>query len=160
MEEYARKVHAGFRKGTQVPYLAHLLGVASIVLGETGYVPFTVTEDMAIAALLHDAVEDEGGLDRLRDIEAKFGKDVAKIVEGCTDSLMKKTLAENQEMGRSAPEVLHRTDFRSEPRETLLVSAARTNCTTHAQLSRITEELDRQYADAIQERAQTATLVF
>jgi integrase len=53
--------------------MAHLLGVASLVLGETGHVPFPVTEDMAIAALLHDAVEDEGGLPRLRDIEAKFG---------------------------------------------------------------------------------------
>ena len=69
-----------------MPYMAHLLGVASLVLGETGHVPFPVTEDMAIAALLHDAVEDEGGLPRLRDIEEKFGKEVAKIVEGCTDS--------------------------------------------------------------------------
>jgi (p)ppGpp synthase/HD superfamily hydrolase len=55
-----------------VPYMAHLLGVASLVLGETGHVPFPVTEDMAIAALLHDAVEDEGGLPRLHDIEAKL----------------------------------------------------------------------------------------
>ena len=75
--DYARQVHVSLRKGTQVPYLAHLLGVASLVLGETGHVPFPVTEDIAIAALLHDAVEDEGGLPRLRDIEAKFGKKVA-----------------------------------------------------------------------------------
>src|ERR1700756_1746310 len=80
--DYARQVHVSLRKGTQVPYMAHLLGVASLVLGETGHVPFPVTEDMAIAALLHDAVEDEGGLPRLRDIEAKFGDKVAKIVEG------------------------------------------------------------------------------
>jgi (p)ppGpp synthase/HD superfamily hydrolase len=84
--DYTRQVHVSLRKGTQVPYMAHLLGVASLVLGETGHVPFPVTEDMAIAALLHDAVEDEGGLPRLRDIEAKFGNKVAKIVEGCTDS--------------------------------------------------------------------------
>src|SRR5215475_10349031 len=84
--DYARQVHVGLRKGTQVPYMAHLLGVASLVLGESGHVPFAVTEDMVIAALLHDAVEDEGGLPRLRDIEAKFGKEVAKVVEGCTDS--------------------------------------------------------------------------
>src|SRR2546430_16974362 len=64
----------------------HLLGVTSLVLGESGHVPFPVTEDIAIAALLHDAVEDEGGLPRLRDIETNFGKEVAKIVEGCTDS--------------------------------------------------------------------------
>jgi (p)ppGpp synthase/HD superfamily hydrolase len=57
------------------------------VLGETGHVsPLVVTEDIVIAALLHDAMEDEGGLPRLRDIEAKFGKKVARIVEGCTDS--------------------------------------------------------------------------
>src|SRR6516165_8564164 len=86
--EYARQVHTGFRKGTQVPYMAHLLGVASLVMGGSGHVPFPVTEDMAIAALLHDAVEDEGGLPRLRDIEAKFGNKVAKIVEGCTDSFV------------------------------------------------------------------------
>ena len=66
--------------------MAHLLGVASLVMGESGHVPFPVTEDMVIGALLHDAVEDEGGLPRLRDIEANFGKEVAKIVEGCTDS--------------------------------------------------------------------------
>jgi (p)ppGpp synthase/HD superfamily hydrolase len=63
--------------------MAHLLGVASLVMGENGYVHFPVTEDMVIGALLHDAVEDEGGLPRLRDIEANFGKEVAKIVEGC-----------------------------------------------------------------------------
>src|SRR5262249_55316980 len=84
--DYARQIHTGRRKGTHVPYMAHLLGVASIVMGEVARVPFAVTEDMVIAALLHDAVEDEGGLPRLQDIEAKFGKEVAKMVEGCTDS--------------------------------------------------------------------------
>jgi len=84
--DYARQVHVGLRKGTQVPYMAHLLSVASLVLTESGHVPFPITEDMVIAALLHDVVEDEGGLPRLRDIEAKFGKEVAKIAEGCTDS--------------------------------------------------------------------------
>jgi (p)ppGpp synthase/HD superfamily hydrolase len=83
--EYAREIHVGFRKGTEVPYMAHLLGVASLVLRESGHVPFPVTEDMVIAALLHDAVEDEGGLPRLRDIEKNFGREVAKIIEGCTD---------------------------------------------------------------------------
>jgi (p)ppGpp synthase/HD superfamily hydrolase len=84
--DYARRVHVELRKRTQVPYMAHLLGVASLVLGETGHIgPHMVTEDMVIAALLHDAVENEGGLPRLRDIEAKFGKEVARIVEGCTE---------------------------------------------------------------------------
>jgi (p)ppGpp synthase/HD superfamily hydrolase len=85
--EYARLIHTGTRKGSQVPYMAHLLGVASLVMGETGHVPFAVTEDMVIAALLHDAVEDEGGLPRLANIEEKFGKGVAEIVLGCSDSV-------------------------------------------------------------------------
>jgi (p)ppGpp synthase/HD superfamily hydrolase len=84
--DYAGRIHTEYRKGTQVPYLAHLLGVASLVLGETGHVGFPVTEDMAIAALLHDAVEDAGGLPRLRDVEANFGPTVARIVEALSDS--------------------------------------------------------------------------
>src|SRR5579864_3915094 len=76
--DYARNAHVGTRKKTEVPYMAHLLGVASLVMGEAGHVQFPVTEDMAIAALLHDAVEDAGGLPRLRDIKANFGKEVAK----------------------------------------------------------------------------------
>lgn len=84
--DYAREIHTGTRKGTPIPYMAHLLGVASLVLGEVGHVKFSVTEDMVIAALLHDAVEDAGGMPRLRDIEDKFGPAVAEIVAGCTDS--------------------------------------------------------------------------
>jgi (p)ppGpp synthase/HD superfamily hydrolase len=78
---YAARLHAAqFRKGTKRPYVAHLLGVASIVLTHGG------DEDEAIAALLHDAVEDHGGRPRLRDIRRKFGSRVARIVEGCTDA--------------------------------------------------------------------------
>jgi (p)ppGpp synthase/HD superfamily hydrolase len=119
--DYARHVHVELRKGTQAPYMAHLLGVASLVLGETGHVPFPVTEDMAIAALLHDAVEDEGGLPRLHDIEAKFGKQVAKIVEGCTDSFEENP---NKKQVWEARKAAYIKRLRSEPRETLLVSAA------------------------------------
>jgi (p)ppGpp synthase/HD superfamily hydrolase len=78
---YAARVHARqFRKGTSRPYIGHLLGVTSIVLTHGG------DEDEAIAALLHDAVEDQGGKPRLREIRRKFGGRVARIVEGCTDS--------------------------------------------------------------------------
>ena len=78
---YAARLHATqYRKGTSRPYLAHLLGVASIVLTHGG------DEDEAIAALLHDAVEDQGGLKTLRAIRKKFGARVARIVDGCTDS--------------------------------------------------------------------------
>jgi (p)ppGpp synthase/HD superfamily hydrolase len=68
------------RKGRDVPYIGHLLGVASLALENGG------DEDMAIAALLHDAVEDQGGRPRLAEIQTKFGPRVARIVEGCTDS--------------------------------------------------------------------------
>ncbi len=78
---YATLIHAGqHRKGTEIPYVAHLLGVASIAL-EHG-----ATEDEAIGALLHDAGEDAGGRGRIEDIRMRFGDVVAKIVEGCTDS--------------------------------------------------------------------------
>ena len=59
--DYARIVHIERRKGTGIPYMAHLLGVASLVMGEAGHAGFPVTEDMVIAALLHDAAEDHGG---------------------------------------------------------------------------------------------------
>src|SRR5208282_5799540 len=78
---YAAEKHAGqTRKQTAVPYLSHLMAVASLVLEAGG------DEDLAIAALLHDVVEDCGGMPRLREIRKQFGSRVAKIVEGCTDA--------------------------------------------------------------------------
>ena len=70
--EYARILHIERRKGTDVPYMAHLLGIASLVMGEAGHAGFPVTEDMVIAALLHDAAEDQGGELRLKDYRAQF----------------------------------------------------------------------------------------
>ncbi len=64
-----------------VPYLAHLLAVSSLVLDAGG------DEDLAIAALLHDAAEDHGGQARLDDIAHRFGGRVARIVRECSDSL-------------------------------------------------------------------------
>ena len=78
---YAARLHARqTRKGTNKPYIGHLTSVASIVIAYGG------DEEMAIAALLHDVVEDAGGLKRLREIRKKFGKRVARIVDGCTDA--------------------------------------------------------------------------
>jgi GTP pyrophosphokinase len=77
----AARLHARQRrKGSGVPYVSHLLGVASLVLEDGG------DEDQAIAALLHDAVEDQGGQPTLEVIRARFGDTVAAIVLGCTDS--------------------------------------------------------------------------
>jgi (p)ppGpp synthase/HD superfamily hydrolase len=119
--DYARQVHVNYRKGTTVPYVAHLLGVASLVMGESGHVRFPVTEDMVIGALLHDAVEDEGGLPRLRDIEANFGKEVAKIVEGCTDSFEEDS---SKKLEWEVRKKSYIDRLRKEPEGTLLVSAA------------------------------------
>ena len=78
---YAHEVHGDqTRKGTNAPYLAHLMGVSSIVIDDSG------TEDEAIGGLLHDAAEDHGGRKRLEDIRMRFGDAVARIVEDCTDS--------------------------------------------------------------------------
>lgn len=79
---YATVIHAGqFRKDTGVPYIAHLLGVASIAF------EYGADEDEAIGALLHDAAEDAGGLGRIEDIRVRFGDKVAEIVKGCTDAV-------------------------------------------------------------------------
>ena len=84
---YASTLHADqARKSTTIPYISHLLGVSSLVLEAGG------DEDMAIAALLHDGPEDQGGKETLKAIRELFGDRVAHIVEGCTDSL-----AENPE---------------------------------------------------------------
>lgn len=80
---YAAHVHAAqTRKGDAgIPYVGHLLGVCSLVLEDGG------DEDEAIAALLHDAPEDQGGRPVLDEIRERFGERVARIVEGCSDTL-------------------------------------------------------------------------
>ncbi len=80
---YAARLHARQeRKGSGVPYIAHLLAVAALVLEDGG------DEDEAIAALLHDAAEDQGGLATLEDIRRRFGARVADIVAACSDTLV------------------------------------------------------------------------
>jgi (p)ppGpp synthase/HD superfamily hydrolase len=80
---YAAHVHAAqLRTGTNTPYISHLLGVSSLVLEAGG------DEDLAIAALLHDAAEDHGGEERLADIAERFGDRVALVVRECSDSLL------------------------------------------------------------------------
>jgi len=78
---YASRLHRDqVRKGTSTPYITHLMAVASIV-GENGG-----TEDEVVAALLHDAPEDQGGEATLGEIRTQFGDRVAEIVDGCTDT--------------------------------------------------------------------------
>jgi (p)ppGpp synthase/HD superfamily hydrolase len=81
--DYAWDLHGReTRKGGDVPYLAHVMAVSTLVLQHGG------DEQQAIAALLHDAAEDHGGRARLDDIAARFGPQVADIVEACSDSLV------------------------------------------------------------------------
>src|SRR5579859_2794514 len=78
---FAAEKHSGqTRKASTIPYIAHLMGVASLVLEAGG------DEDLAIAALLHDVVEDCGGAPMLREVRRRFGARVAKVVDGCTDA--------------------------------------------------------------------------
>jgi (p)ppGpp synthase/HD superfamily hydrolase len=78
---YAVEKHARQRrKGSETPYIAHLLGVCGLVIEDGG------SEDEAIAALLHDAAEDQGGEATLAEIEDRFGPDVRRIVAACSDT--------------------------------------------------------------------------
>jgi len=110
---YAHDAHRDqLRKKTDRPYISHLMGVAALVLQYGG------DEDQAIAALLHDVVEDCGGAPRLKEIREKFGERVARIVDGCTDSdeIPKPPWQERKER--------YIKRVRSEPEDVLLVSAA------------------------------------
>lgn len=78
---FAADKHSGqTRKASTIPYIAHLMGVASLVLEAGG------DEDLAIAALLHDVVEDCGGAPVRNEVRRRFGSRVANIVDGCTDA--------------------------------------------------------------------------
>ncbi len=78
---FATDLHKSqFRKGNGVPYISHLLAVCALVLEDGG------NETEAISALLHDAVEDQGGLSTLKMINERFGPKVADIVQFCSDS--------------------------------------------------------------------------
>jgi (p)ppGpp synthase/HD superfamily hydrolase len=133
---FAAQVHRHQeRKKTGIPYISHLLGVAAIVLDYGG------DEDMGIAALLHDAVEDQGGRAMLRAIEQMFGARVAKIVDGCTDAY--------GDEGKSKPKWYPRKlryirRVRREDAETRFVSAADKLYNARAILRDV-----RQYGDSV-----------
>jgi (p)ppGpp synthase/HD superfamily hydrolase len=110
---YATRLHRDQkRKGTDTPYVTHLLAVAAIV-GENGG-----SEDEVVAALLHDAPEDQGGEERLEDIRIRFGEEVAEIVDGCVDTYEEPKPA----WGRRKEAYVERMP--SEPGPVQLVSAA------------------------------------
>jgi len=110
---YALFLHGGQeRKGSRVPYMAHLLGTAGTVLHFGG------SEDEAIGGLLHDAAEDQGGRPILHAIRDEFGDRVAEIVEGCTDTF------EDPKPPWRERKRAYVADLPGKPAHVLLVSAA------------------------------------
>ena len=110
---FAAEKHKGqTRKASSVPYIGHLMGVASLVLEAGG------DEDLAIAALLHDVVEDCGGVPMLKEVRQRFGRRVAKVVDGCTDAY---TDAKPPWRERKEKYIAR---LRDEDKDTRLVSAA------------------------------------
>ncbi len=78
---FATELHQRqIRKGSGIPYVSHLLAVTSLVLEDGG------GEDDAIAAMLHDAIEDQGGAATREKIRERFGSNVVRLVDGCTDA--------------------------------------------------------------------------
>jgi (p)ppGpp synthase/HD superfamily hydrolase len=116
---FATQLHARqVRKETDIPYISHLIGVAGLVLENDG------DRDQAIAALLHDSIEDcgvnyPGGVSALRErIQEEYGEKVLAIVEGCTDA---ETVPKPPWRERKASYIAHLADA---PSEVLLVSCA------------------------------------
>jgi GTP pyrophosphokinase len=111
--QFAAEKHKGqVRKTSTIPYVAHLMGVASLVLEAGG------DEDLAIAALLHDVVEDCGGAPMLKEVRRRFGSRVARVVDGCTDA---DTLPKPPWRERKETYIRH---LKSADADTRLVSAA------------------------------------
>ena len=112
--DYAAEAHSRqVRKGTSIPYLAHLLGVSALVLEYGG------DEDQAIAGLLHDVVEDCGA-EHSAAVRLKFGQKVADMVDGCTDGVADSTGEKPPWRDRKEAYLAH---LRDAPEATLLVSA-------------------------------------
>ena len=110
---FAAEKHKGqTRKASSIPYIGHLMGVASLVLEAGG------DEDLAIAALLHDVVEDCGGSPMLKEVRRRFGARVANVVDGCTDAY---TDAKPPWRERKEKYIAR---LRDEDKDTRLVSAA------------------------------------
>jgi (p)ppGpp synthase/HD superfamily hydrolase len=103
------------RKSTPIPYIAHLLSVCALVLEAGG------DEDQAIVALLHDAVEDQGGIPTLETIRRLFGNRVADAVEACSDSTASDSAQKAPWRERKETHLAH---LRSASEDALMVAAA------------------------------------
>lgn len=110
------------RKGTPIPYMSHLMAVAGIVLEANAYHPMDNIEDVAIGALLHDAIEDQGHKIDLDQIKEKFGDTVYRIVLECSDAIVTEKGQEKPPWKDRKRAYLDKIAGKSQ--ETLLVSCA------------------------------------
>ena len=115
--QFASTLHRRqWRKSTAFPYIGHLLSVCALVLEAGG------DEDQAIAALLHDAVEDQGGIPTLETIRRVFGNRVADAVEACSDSTASNSAQKAPWRERKEKYLEHLRN--SATQDTLIVAAA------------------------------------
>jgi (p)ppGpp synthase/HD superfamily hydrolase len=121
--QLASELHrAQTRKQTPIPYIAHLMAVAGIVLEAHAYHQFDDIEDLAIAALLHDAIEDQGDKIDLAEIKQRFGQNVHDIVLSCSDAAIHRA-DEKKAPWRERKEA-YIAKIRTKPRGAILVSCA------------------------------------
>lgn len=121
--QLARHLHRKQTRGeAPVPYMSHLMAVAGIVLEANAYHPFDNIEDVAIGALLHDAIEDQGHQINLEEIRRRFGDKVHEIVRDCSDAIIE------EEHQQKAPwrerKEAYIDKIKDKSHETLLVSCA------------------------------------
>ena len=108
---YSYKLHKKqTRKGSNIPYFTHLSSVSNLIIENNG------TTTQAIAGLLHDAVEDQGGAKTLAAIKRKFGPKVAKIVDQCSDTTIK------PKPPWKTRKIKYIKDIKNKTQDTLLVS--------------------------------------
>lgn len=121
--QLARHLHREqTRGGTPVPYMAHLMAVAGIVLEANAYHQFDNIEDVAIGALLHDAVEDQGHQIDLEEIRSRFGDKVYEIVHDCSDAIIEEAHQEKAPWRERKEAYINK--IRDKSHESLLVSSA------------------------------------
>lgn len=121
--QLARHLHRKQTRGGQpVPYMAHLMAVAGIVLEANAYHEFDNIEDLAIGALLHDAVEDQGHQIDLEEIRRRFGDKVHEIVRDCSDAIIEEEHQEKAPWRQRKEAYINKIKDKSH--ESLLVSCA------------------------------------
>ena len=110
------------RKDAPIPYISHLMAVAGIVLEANAYHPMDNLEDVAVGALLHDVIEDQGHKIDLDQIKERFGETVQRIVSECSDAIV--TTKGEQKPPWKDRKTKYLANIQSKSKETLLVSCA------------------------------------